>query len=984
MPPAPRASRVSGRGRLIAIIAAALVVVLVLSLRGIAIFYTDFLWFDSLGQGDVFTGILAARVALVVIFTGVFFGLSLFNLYLADRLAPAFRPPGPEEELLERYHDTVGRRPWLVRVAVSLLFALVAGVGVADQWNEWILFTNRVDFGETDAQFGRDIGFYVFQLPFLSYVVSWLFAAFVIIFIITAVAHYLNGGIRVQTIGQRVTPQVKAHLSVLLAVLALIKAADYWLARFRLTTSTSGTVDGVTYTDLNARLPAINLLLLISLLAAGLLLYNIRRRGWTMPLLAVGLWAFVNLMAATAYPAFVQRFRVEPAESSRESEFIVRNIEATRAAYRLDDLVQTDFELGDRLEADDLEASRHTITNTRLLDPVVVADTYELLEGEREFYQYASELDVDRYEVSGQVTPGVIGIRELNPVSGSWENQHVTFTHGYGLSLAPANAVNPKGEPDFAISGIPARVGPEVASEIGEDLDLPQVYYGENFGGYAIVGATKDETDYEAGPETVTNRFEGEGGVGIGSFMRQAAFALRFGEIDPLISDLLTSESRVFFVREVQDRVAKVAPFLELDSDVYPVVVDGRVVYMVDGYTTTDRYPYSQRADTRDLASDADLRRRFNYVRNSVKAVVDAYDGTVELYVIDDSDPIIRAYAKAFPSLFSDIEELPEGLRDHLRYPEDLFRVQTNMWARYHVGDASTFYAESQHWAVAQDPGRGATDGAGEEASFDEDTNTRVVRDRRVDPYHQLIQLPGDDEPSFVQIRTFVPQSGDEGRKELTAFMVANGDFDRYGELISYEMPTREVPGPAIVASNISTEGVISSELTQLNQQGSTVQFGDLVLLPVGDSIVYVRAMYVEASGTTLPRVQFVIAVDGDRVAFSTSLNGALKQLVRGSDDLIDELLPQTTGPTEDGIEAVGPDDPEPTDPGTGDQTVDDLVAELLALQEEQGELTESTNALLAEILRQAGIEVETTTTTTEPPPEPAPTTTTEPEPESA
>ncbi|MDH3708227.1 MAG: UPF0182 family protein, partial [Acidimicrobiia bacterium] len=357
MPPPARTERVAGRGRIIFAVVAVLVIVFVLSLRGIAIFYTDFLWFDSLGQGKVFTGILGARIALVVIFTGLFFALSMFNLTLADRLAPAFRPPGPEEELLERYHTTVGRRPWVVRGVVSLLFGLVAGVGVADQWNEWILFTNRVDFGIEDPQFGRDIGFYVFQLPFLSYVVSWLFAAVIIVLIITAVAHYLNGGIRVQTIGQRVTPQVKAHLSVLLAVLALIKAADYWLARFRLTTSTGGTVDGVTYADVNARLPAINLLLLISLLAAALLLYNIRRRGWTLPVLAIGLWAFVNLVAATAYPAFVQRFQVEPAESSTEQVYIEHNIAATRTAFGLDGLVEEDFELGDRLEESDLEAS---------------------------------------------------------------------------------------------------------------------------------------------------------------------------------------------------------------------------------------------------------------------------------------------------------------------------------------------------------------------------------------------------------------------------------------------------------------------------------------------------------------------------------------------------------------------------------------------------------------------------------------------------
>jgi uncharacterized membrane protein (UPF0182 family) len=506
---------------------------------------------------------------------------------VADRIAPRFRPTGPEEELLERYHDVVAPRANLVRGGISLVFALIAGAGTASQWNSWILFRNRVDFGVKDPQFGMDIGFYVFELPFLSFLTSWLFAALVIILIVTAAAHYVNGGIRVQISGERVTPQVKAHLSVLLGALALVRAVGYWLDRYELTFSSRGAVDGAGYTDVNAQLPAIQLLLLISLFAAALFLYNIRRRGWVLPVVAVGLWAFVSIVMAGLYPAFIQRFQVDPAESTREAPYIERNIEATRVAMGLDDVDTRAFDYEPTLDAPAIQANEDIIRNIRLLDPSIVDDTYQRLQADFGYYRF-NDLDVDRYTIDGEVTQVVIGARELNPGGipiDSWEGQTLAYTHGYGPVLAPSNAIDSSGRPNFVVGDIPVNG----AERIGREVDQPQIYFGEDLSGYAIVDTDRDEIDYEVDApdgdeeETAITTYEGDGGVQMGSWFRRAAFALRFSDYNPLISDFVRSDSQILYIRDVRDRVETVAPFISFDNDPYPVVVDGGISYVLDG-----------------------------------------------------------------------------------------------------------------------------------------------------------------------------------------------------------------------------------------------------------------------------------------------------------------------------------------------------------------------------------------------------------------
>ena len=948
-PPPPPSRPAFGRrtrrpgSRRVRVIAFGLLIVgsiLMLSLRGLAGFYTDYLWFDQLGYGDVFRSVLLAQVVLVALFTSLFFVICFVNLTVADRLAPIVRPPGPEEDLLARYHVAVGRRAWMVRVAGSALLALLAGLGVSDRWQEWLLFTNGGDFGVEDAQFGKDIGFYVFKMPFTSFVVGWLFGTLIVTLVVTTVLHYLNGGIRLQTMGERVQPAVKAHLSLLLGLLALVKAADYWLARYELTTSTRGAVHGATYTDVKAQLPAINLLILISLFAVILLIVNIRRRGWVLPVLAVGLWAFVALVMGNIYPAVIQNLRVEPAESEKEAEYIGRNIEATRQAFGLDDVTVLQLDGMDNvITGEDLLASPGTVRNIRVLDPLVVQGTFDRLQGEREFYRFSRELDSDRYLVGGEPTQVMIGARELEPnVTRSWESQHVAFTHGYGVALAPVSRVRATGDPEFLIGDLPISIDPSISVTI----DQPQIYVGEGLGGYAIVGASRDEVDYtDENQETLEVRYAdigGEGGVSMGSLVRRAAFSLRFGELEPLISNFVTEDSRVVYVRDVRERVEKLAPFLRFDADPYPVLHEGGIVYVIDGYTTTNRYPYAQRAPVRELPSQSGLRTGFNYVRNSVKAVVDAFDGSVTFYVADADDPIIRAYEGAFGSLFRPISEMPVELVEHLRYAEDLFRIQTELWGAYHVDDTENFYQRASEWAVSQDPGR-TGEGARDLVLVDEQGIRIGTRDMRMAPYRTMLDLPGGDETEFVILRAFVPLDEQDARKELAAYIVGRSDDEHYGELVLYRPPTSNFDGPALSEERIRNDEEVATLQTLLSQRGSTVLFGELLLVPIENSVLYVRPLYVQAEGdNTVPELERVIVAVGEDVVMADSLQEALEVL---TDTDLASIFGGSTGASTPSGDNTGDSTGDSTGDGAGadpepidlPDSVTDIVAELGGLQ---------------------------------------------------
>ncbi len=889
---APRRPRLATRSRVLLGVVVAVVAVLFMSLRGIASFYTDYLWFDSLGLSSVWSGVLRAKVALGLIFTGVFFALLWINLLIADRLAPRFRPSGPEEELLERYYDLVGRRSGMIRLIAAGLFALIAGLGVSQQWRSWLLFTNRVNFGEKDPLHGLDIGFYVFQLPFLRFVASWLFAAFVIILIVTLVAHYLNGGIRVQTPAQRVTAAVKGHLSVLLGVLAMIKAGDYWLQRYALTVSTRGFVHGASYSDIKAKLPALNLLMAISVLSVALFLFNIKRRGWTLPAVAVGMWAFAAIVVGSAYPWFVQKYSVEArGESAKERPYIERNITATRAAYAMADVASEDFEAGSNLAAADVAeaANADVFRNVGLLDPAIVSEVVNRQQAQTGWLSFPETLDTDHYEVRGKDTLTLIGARELNQngvPQKSWEGLHLIYTQGYGAVLAAAGQVT-NGEPDYLVSG----VGPNlvVSEDVGVQLDQPRVYFSESMPGYAIVNNQSQRPEIAFDGDGFT--YDGSGGVVLDSIVRRAAFALRYGDLDPLVSSFLTSESRMLYVREVRERVQTVAPFLSFDSDPYPVLADGRIIYVIDGYTTSDSYPYSQAFDGENLPGGSGLRHHFNYVRNSVKATVDAYDGTVSLYLNEingEVDPIATAYQRAFPKLFKPISEMPTSVRSHIRHPEDLFRVQTTMFAAYHVTEANRFYNQEGRWAVADQPETKVNVG-----SVPATTGTTLLQQsgvtisgtssgQRIDPNYQMLRLPGQSELSFVLTRPFVPISDRERQKRetMTAFMAAKPD----GSLEVFEVTSDEVPSPTLLTSRILSDDVVSRQISLLasSNTGSEVRLGARVMLPINQSLLWITPLYVTASAgssSSVPELNSVIVSYGARVVSAPSLTAALTDL---------------------------------------------------------------------------------------------------------
>ncbi|OFW66391.1 MAG: hypothetical protein A2Z12_05000 [Actinobacteria bacterium RBG_16_68_21] len=877
--------RASGRRRWLGVVIV-VVVLLLLSLRGLATFWTDYLWFDSVGFSSVWTTLVFSRVMLVLIATAVAFALMFANLVLADRLAPrTLLPAGsPDEEIVERFQGWVGPRLVRFRLAVAGFFGLLIGLGAGSWWEDWLLYRNHQGFGIADPVFNKDVGFYVFDVPFYRDLFGWAFQFFLIATLVVAALHYLNGGIQVQPRRQRVASGVKVHLSVLIAVLALLKAGGYWLDRYDLVFSSRGAVVGATYTDVHAQLPALNLLIGISVVAAVLLLVNIRMKGWTLPAAAVGLWLVTSIALGGIWPAAIQRFSVQPDEINKELPYVARNIDFTRQAYGLDTVEVRDFAAADDLSAGDVAANGATISNVRLWDPSVLLTTYRQLQELRPFYQFL-DVDVDRYMVDGVLNQVMLSGRELDdsnlPDSG-WVNKHLVFTHGFGAVVSPANTVTVEGQPDFLVKDINPADGVPSTLEITQ----PRIYFGEALesGSYVYVGTKEMEVDFpvESGSETVAfNSYDGAGGIQVGSIFRRAAFALRFADVNTLISGQITSDSRVLMVRNLRDILTKAAPFLYPDADPYLVVVDGHLVWVQDMYTVTDRFPYSTPAGsdaatanavnpaTGRLSTRSGLPSDFNYIRNSVKATVDAYDGTVRYYVVDDTDPLIRSYRDIFPSLFSTFDEMPTVLRDHLRYPEDLFRVQSDLYTRYHVTDSRVFFNNGDPWEIARDPSTTPIETL--RAQF-------TVDNRPMVPYYLLMQLPDEDRLSYLAAQPFTAAT----RPNMVSFLVAKSDADSYGDLVDFELPRDSfVDGPGQVGARINQDTTISAEFTLLGQEGSAVIQGNMLVVPIRESFLYVQPIYLSArSGgsdlAALPEFKRVIVVFGGRIEMRNTLAEAL------------------------------------------------------------------------------------------------------------
>ncbi|MEZ5204741.1 MAG: UPF0182 family protein [Acidimicrobiales bacterium] len=931
-----RRPRVAGRGRAIVLTLLVVVFVLLISLRGIASFYTDYLWFDSLHLSSLWRDVLTAKAGLTVFGGLAFFALCWVNLSIAERLAPVFRPSAGDDDLIERYYEVIGRRAWLVRASVSVFLAAVVGMSLGSAWKEWVLFNNRVDFGAKDATFSTDIGFYVFQLPFISAALSWLFSSLVVIFIVAVLAHIVNGGIRFHNQLDRVTPQVKAHLSVLLGFLALVQCARYWFGHYALTLSTRGSVDGATYTEYNVTLRAIYLVMLIALFAFGLFIANIWRRGWVLPVMAVSLWVLVSVLAGTIVPAVVERVRVNPTRSL-ESEYIARNIAATRAAYGLD--VEDDmWDWTQPLTASDLAENADTMDNVRLWDPTLIQRSFAADQSTRPFYDIG-DVDVDRYEVDGVTRQVMLAARDLDPSginSPTWEATHLVYTNGYGMVAALGNDKTSNGDPEMLVKDIPvesARGLPEVTE--------PRIYFGEDSGGYVIVNTdVKAPSDELAAGKGALQPYDGADGIrfgaGVTGFLRKAAFSLRFGEIDPLLSGNIRSDSRVLLDRDVKDRVEALAPFLAFDHDPYLVLTEGRLQYVVDGYTTTRNYPNSQRADTGGLDPSSGLYgRSFNYVRNSVKAVVDAYQGTVTFYVVDQHDPLIRGYEKAFPQLFTDGDEMPEDLRQHLRYPEDLFTVQTQMWAKYHVTDPDTFDKSLENWDIPRDVGVTQKAGSDDFTAVGAD-GQKLTKEDRYPSQYVLMQAPGEDEATFQILRPYVSSSETEssgGNNQLRAFITGEVDPDTgLGRLRQFRLDTTDPPpGPNLAADDIQGSAAVTEVVRPLclDKQNNTCTFASPTIVPVANALLYVQSFLVAGSQQAAPRLRYVIVnyvnAEGSNVRIATSLRGALVELF-GED--VPTSIEGSVGATDETTPSDQPTDEEPVNVTDREaELIDDIVS---------------------------------------------------------
>ena len=903
-----------GRSRKILWIILGIGFVGLIAMRSLATLWTDYLWYSSVGQVGVWSTLVFTRLWLVLAASLLAIAIVWVNLYLVDRISPrrGVTPGSPDEELLMRYQTWVEPRSGRLRLVASAFFGILLGLGAAAWWEDWLLFSRGGSFGLSDPIFNHDIGLYVFDVPFMRDVFAWAFQLTLVLTLIVVAVHYLNGGINVQGPGSRTSSGVKAHVSILLALLALLKVAGYQLDKWDLLYSSRGQVFGASYADVNAQVPALNLLMIISLVAAVILLVNLWFRGWTLPIVAVGLWLVTSIIVGGVYPALVQRLTVEPDEVNKESQYVAYNIEFTREAYGLTDVEVEPFAAEPVLTPEDLAANATTIDNIRLWDPGVLNVTYRQLQNIVTYYDIG-DVDVDRYQIDGDLTQVMVSARELEeqgiPGEG-WVTERLVYTHGFGSVLSPANDVTTQGQPDFLVKDIPPV---NLSDDPSLNIEQPRIYFSDHAEtDYVIAGTSQQEVDFpigSSGADVATNSYDGEGGVKLGGFFQRAAWALRFGNLDTLISDRLASDSKVLLERNLRSRIERLAPFLYGDADPYIVIAEGRLKWVMDLYTITDRYPYSAPASTARLNAGAGLPNRFNYIRNSVKAVVDAYDGTIDLYVIDPDDPVIQANEAIFPGVFRPGSELPVEIIQHFRYPEDLFRIQTDQYQLYHMTNPDQFFTVSDPWQIARDPStspRPALRGRFADSSGQE-FNPML-------PYYLLMKLPGEERPSFLLMQPFTPL----GRPNMVSFMVAkSGPLEEYGRIIEYGLPSdSQIDGPGQVGNFVNQDPEISAEFTLLGQGGSRVIQGNMLVIPIEQSLLYVQPIYIsandEASSTGIPEFKRVVV----------SFNGQIEMR-----DSLSEALTAVFGVSNGDGDGTG--DGGTTDPLTG--TIEEQVVELLA-----------------------------------------------------
>lgn len=912
-PNRPRKGASRGNKILIGIVLAlAIVVGLFFAL---AQFITDVMWYDQLGFQSVIWTQLGTRIGLWIAYALLLAGVSFISATLAIRARPdaadgsTIRVKGDTIEIGKGVSSRNARR---VAVVVSLIVGLIFGAQFNSNWSEILLMFNAQSFGTTDPQFGLDNGFYVFVLPGLRLIMSAVSLLLLAGIIFSVITHVLMGGIRItMPVNGRglfnITKRARRQIGIWLMLNMFAWAANQVVGVFSTLTTEGSRITGATYTTVNATIPVTFVMAAITVILGVVLGIWIMKshalegqapiavrasealKAWKVPTVAIASAVVVSLVLTVAWPMLLQRFRVNPNAQEMESTYIQRNIDATRVAYGLNKVKTEQYKATTEGEAGALADSAESTAQIRLLDPQIVSPTFKQLQQSKQYYTFADTLSVDKYEVDGVSQDTVIAARELD-LDGldnhNWVNDHTVYTHGYGVVAAYGNKVTSDGQPKFFESGIPTQ-GKLTDSEQYE----PRIYFSPNASEYSIVGApdgTKSwEFDYPTGSEGATNTFKGDGGPKIGNIFSRLLYAIRFGSDQILFSDRVNANSQILYDRSPKERVAKVAPYLTLDGRVYPAVVDGRVKWIVDGYTTSDAYPYSQMTDLGDATKDSTTEtsstvtglnsQNANYIRNSVKATVDAYDGSVDLYVWDESDPVIKAWEQIFPGQYHQLSEISGDLMSHLRYPESLFKVQRELLAKYHVSSANQFFSGEDFWQTPVDP---------------TESQQAQQRDILQPPYYLTLQTGGSNEPVFSLTSSYIP-AGSSTREILTGFLSVDSDAgnekgkigSNYGTIRLQELPKdSNVPGPGQAQNNFNASADVSKELNLLESGSTNVQRGNLLTLPLGGGLVYVQPVYVKSSGSTsFPLLKKVLVAFGDQVGFANTLDEALDQVFGGN-----------------------------------------------------------------------------------------------------
>lgn len=848
-------------------------------------FWTDWLWYRSVHYSSVFTTMLWTKIGLFFVF-GLLMAVAVgVNIWLAHRMRPPLSAMSMEQQSLDRYRMGIAPyKKWLL-LAVAALVGLIAGASAAGQWRTWLMWVNGVPFHQKDPQFHLDVSFYAFDLPWYRFLLGFGFAAAILCLIAAALTHYLYGGLRVTSPGARATGAATGHLSVLLGIFVALKAVAYWLDRYGLAVKSSdfkatGNWTGLRYVDANAYLPAKTILFCIAVICALLFFATLWRRTWQLPVIGFGLMVLSAILIGGLYPAIVQKFQVQPNEQAKEAPYVQKNLKATREAYGIDDTKVTEY-AGKSTASDKtrLRGDADDAASIRIMDPNIVSPTFQQLQQMRNYYGFPTNLDVDRYPTKdGKEQDTVLGLRELNldgVPKNNWINDHFRYTHGYGVVAAKGTEAG-DGEPVFTESDLPSKG------------DLPRyqqrIYYGEKTTTYSIVGGPQREVDYSDDSGEKTTSYTGKSGVNLDNPVNRAAYAVAFNEPQILYSGAIGKGSRILYNRTPKERVEAVAPWLTIDGDAYPAVVDGRIQWIVDAYTTSNGFPYSSRTTLGDTTADSltatnnnravvAQQNQVNYIRNSVKATVDAYTGQVRLYQWDTQDPVLKTWMKAFPDTVQPRTAISADLMAHLRYPQDLFKVQRELLSRYHVTDAQTFLSGSEVWQVPDDP----TNDSGS----------------AVPPYYLSMKMPDQSSQAFSLTTTFTPN----GRDNLSAFMAVDSDprSGDYGKIRILKLPTSTtIDGPKQVQSKFNSEQDIAETISLLSRGHSKVEYGNLLAVPLDGGLLYAEPVYVRGGELKYPLLRKVLVTYNGKTAFENTLDEALNKVfgVQGS------TTPPDTGTT--------------------------------------------------------------------------------------